>query len=157
MHLRVPEPYDFALSTARFREFGTDGATVLHDGGLHRVVQGREVRIVVGSLPRERPRRTLALSEEDVADDLVHVDRHAERGPHADVLEDRAAHVVADVRIAEGEAGGRVEPGVVLEARDLLGLSDVSVGRPRVEGELGRQEVRMMRMKYSRKLGGPSQ
>jgi DNA-3-methyladenine glycosylase II len=45
MHLRVPEPYDFALSTARFREFGTDGATVLHDGGLHRVVQGREVRI----------------------------------------------------------------------------------------------------------------
>ena len=45
MHLRVPQPYDFALSTARFREFGTDGATVLHDGGLHRVVQGREVRI----------------------------------------------------------------------------------------------------------------
>ena len=43
--LRIPEPYDFALSTARFRDFGTDGATVLHDGGLHRVVQGREVRI----------------------------------------------------------------------------------------------------------------
>jgi DNA-3-methyladenine glycosylase II len=43
--LRIPEPYDFALSTARFRDFGTDGATVLHDGGLHRVVGGREVRI----------------------------------------------------------------------------------------------------------------
>jgi DNA-3-methyladenine glycosylase II len=45
MHLRVPEPYDFALSTARFRDFGTDGATVLHEGGLHRVVDGREIRI----------------------------------------------------------------------------------------------------------------
>ena len=45
MHVRVPQPYDFALSTARFRDLGTDGATVLHDGGLHRVVQGREVRI----------------------------------------------------------------------------------------------------------------
>jgi DNA-3-methyladenine glycosylase II len=45
MLVRVPQPYDFALSTARFRDFGTDGATVLHDGGLHRVVAGREVRI----------------------------------------------------------------------------------------------------------------
>ena len=45
MLLRVPEPYDFALSTSRFRDFGTDGATVLHEGGLHRVVAGREVRI----------------------------------------------------------------------------------------------------------------
>jgi len=41
----IPEPYDFALSTARFRDFGTDGATVWHEDGLHRVVQGREVRI----------------------------------------------------------------------------------------------------------------
>jgi DNA-3-methyladenine glycosylase II len=43
--LEIPEPYDFGLSTARFRDFGTDGATVLHDGGLHRVVAGREVRV----------------------------------------------------------------------------------------------------------------
>jgi len=43
--LRVPEPYDFELSTARFRSFGTDGATVWHEGGIHRVVAGREVRI----------------------------------------------------------------------------------------------------------------
>jgi len=43
--LAVPEPYDFELSTARFRDFGTDGATVWQGGGLHRVVQGTEVRI----------------------------------------------------------------------------------------------------------------
>jgi len=43
--LEIPEPYDFELSTARFRDFGTDGATVLHEGGLHRVVAGREVRV----------------------------------------------------------------------------------------------------------------
>jgi len=43
--LRIPEPYDFELSTARFRAFGSDRATVWHEGGLHRVVSGREVRI----------------------------------------------------------------------------------------------------------------
>jgi len=45
MHLRLPEPYDFALSTARFRDFGSDRATVWHEDGLHRVVAGREVRV----------------------------------------------------------------------------------------------------------------
>lgn len=45
MFLPVPEPYDFALSTARFRDYGSDGATVWHEGGLHRVASGREVRI----------------------------------------------------------------------------------------------------------------
>ena len=45
MLLRVPEPYDFHLSTVRFRDFGSDGATVWHEGGLHRVISGREVRI----------------------------------------------------------------------------------------------------------------
>jgi DNA-3-methyladenine glycosylase II len=43
--LQVPDPYDFVLSTARFRDYGSDLATVWHDGGLHRVVAGREVRI----------------------------------------------------------------------------------------------------------------
>jgi 3-methyladenine DNA glycosylase/8-oxoguanine DNA glycosylase len=43
--LRFPEPYDFALSTERFRVFGVDLANLWHEGGLHRVVDGREVRI----------------------------------------------------------------------------------------------------------------
>ena len=43
--LPVPEPYDFALSTERFRAFGVDPANLWHEGGLHRVVGGREVRI----------------------------------------------------------------------------------------------------------------
>ena len=41
----IPEPYDFALSTERFRRFGPDLANLWHEGGLHRVVGGREVRI----------------------------------------------------------------------------------------------------------------
>ena len=45
MLLRFPQPYDFELSTVRFRDFGSDGATVWHDGGLHRVVAGRELRV----------------------------------------------------------------------------------------------------------------
>ena len=45
MVLSIPEPYDFELSTTRFRRFGSDHATVWHEGGLHRVVAGREVRI----------------------------------------------------------------------------------------------------------------
>jgi DNA-3-methyladenine glycosylase II len=39
------EPYDFELSTERFRAFGPDRANLWHEGGLHRVVDGREVRI----------------------------------------------------------------------------------------------------------------
>jgi DNA-3-methyladenine glycosylase II len=43
--LRLPDPYDFHLSTARYRAFGPDKANLWHDDGLHRVVDGREVRI----------------------------------------------------------------------------------------------------------------
>lgn len=43
--LPIPQPYDFERSTGRFRAFGPDLANLLHDGGLHRVVGGREVRI----------------------------------------------------------------------------------------------------------------
>jgi DNA-3-methyladenine glycosylase II len=43
--LRLQDPYDFHLSTARYRAFGPDKANLWHDGGLHRVVDGREVRI----------------------------------------------------------------------------------------------------------------
>ena len=45
MLLRFPEPYDFELSTGRFRAFGTDVANRLEDGALYRAVGGREVRI----------------------------------------------------------------------------------------------------------------
>jgi DNA-3-methyladenine glycosylase II len=44
--LRLPDPYDFELSTARYRAFGPDKANLWHEDGLHRVVEGREVRIV---------------------------------------------------------------------------------------------------------------
>ncbi len=43
--LRLAEPYAFELSTARYRAFGTDLANLWHEGGLHRVIEGREVRI----------------------------------------------------------------------------------------------------------------
>jgi DNA-3-methyladenine glycosylase II len=49
LQLELPQPYDFELSTARFRDFGSDGATVLHDGGLHRVVAGREARVTAAA------------------------------------------------------------------------------------------------------------
>jgi DNA-3-methyladenine glycosylase II len=43
--LRLPEPYDFDLSTERYRAFGPDLANLWYEGGLHRVVGRREVRI----------------------------------------------------------------------------------------------------------------
>ena len=43
--LRLPAPYSFELSTARFRAYGPDRANLWHDGALHRVVGGREVRL----------------------------------------------------------------------------------------------------------------
>jgi DNA-3-methyladenine glycosylase II len=43
--LPLPEPYDFELSTERFRAFGPDLANLWREGGVHRVVDAREVRI----------------------------------------------------------------------------------------------------------------
>jgi DNA-3-methyladenine glycosylase II len=43
--LRLPEPYDFELSTGRYRAFGPDLANLWADGSLHRAVGRREVRI----------------------------------------------------------------------------------------------------------------
>jgi DNA-3-methyladenine glycosylase II len=47
--LRLAEPFDFEISTGRFRAFGTDLANRLVDGVLHRAVGGREVRIRAAS------------------------------------------------------------------------------------------------------------
>jgi DNA-3-methyladenine glycosylase II len=43
--LRFPEPYDFEVSTGRFRAFGTDLANRIEGEVLIRAVRGREVRI----------------------------------------------------------------------------------------------------------------
>jgi DNA-3-methyladenine glycosylase II len=43
--LAMPQPYDFALSLDRFTFWGVDRANVWREGGLHRVIAGREVRI----------------------------------------------------------------------------------------------------------------
>ena len=43
--LSLPQPYDFELSTSRFRAFGPDRANLWLDGALYRAVNGHEVRI----------------------------------------------------------------------------------------------------------------
>jgi 3-methyladenine DNA glycosylase/8-oxoguanine DNA glycosylase len=43
--LPVPQPFSLELTTARFRAFGLDRATVWEDGALYRAVGGRELRI----------------------------------------------------------------------------------------------------------------
>jgi len=45
MLVPLPQPYDFALSVARYRVYGVDRASLWRDDGLHRVFGGREVRI----------------------------------------------------------------------------------------------------------------
>jgi DNA-3-methyladenine glycosylase II len=45
LRVPLPQPYDFALSTARFDVYGLDRATVWREGGVHRVFAGQEVRI----------------------------------------------------------------------------------------------------------------
>ena len=45
MLLPLPAPYDFVLSTERFRRFGVDLANLWDDDALLRAVGGREVRI----------------------------------------------------------------------------------------------------------------
>ena len=41
----LPEPFDFELSTERYRAFGADLANLWHEDGVHRVLDGCEVRI----------------------------------------------------------------------------------------------------------------
>jgi DNA-3-methyladenine glycosylase II len=65
--LRLPEPFDFELSTERFRAFGPDLANLWVDGGLHRVVGARELRIEpapggVDVEPLNRETRRVALT-----------------------------------------------------------------------------------------------
>jgi 3-methyladenine DNA glycosylase/8-oxoguanine DNA glycosylase len=43
--LPLQEPYDFEVSTERFRAFGPDLANLWYEGGVHRVVGSRELRI----------------------------------------------------------------------------------------------------------------
>jgi len=43
--IAVPQPYDFERSLDRFTFWGVDRANVWYEGGLHRVIAGREVRI----------------------------------------------------------------------------------------------------------------
>jgi DNA-3-methyladenine glycosylase II len=43
--LRLPEPYDFRLSTARYRTWGRDLANLWDEDALWRAVDGREIRI----------------------------------------------------------------------------------------------------------------
>ena len=45
--LPVPQPFSLELTTARFRAFGLDRATVWEDGALFRAVGGRELRIAL--------------------------------------------------------------------------------------------------------------
>ncbi len=43
--LKLPQPFDFELTTERFRAFGHDLANLWENGALHRVVGVRELRI----------------------------------------------------------------------------------------------------------------
>jgi DNA-3-methyladenine glycosylase II len=43
--LEAPQPFSFELTTARFRAFGPDSATLWEDEALYRAVGGRELRL----------------------------------------------------------------------------------------------------------------
>jgi DNA-3-methyladenine glycosylase II len=45
LRVSLPEPFDFRLTTERFRAWGADLANLWHEGGVHRVFEGMEVRI----------------------------------------------------------------------------------------------------------------
>jgi DNA-3-methyladenine glycosylase II len=47
--LPAPQPFSLELTTARFRAFGLDRATVWDDGALYRAVRGHEVRIAAAA------------------------------------------------------------------------------------------------------------
>ena len=120
--LAVPQPFDFELTTERFRGFGPDLANLWHEGGLHRVVGGREVRVEaapggvdVEPLDEETGRVLLKLlgAEFDLAG--------FESRPGARAGGDPAPRV---------SAGARLRPVRDARWRDL-GAADLAEGGPR--------------------------
>ena len=111
--LELPEPYDFDVSTARYRAFGPDLANLWHEGGLHRVVDGREVRIE--SAPGGVDVEPLDAATETVV-------RHYVGGPfdlgdfYAFAQDDP---VLAQARPAAAWAASAAQPGPLRDARDL--------------------------------------
>jgi DNA-3-methyladenine glycosylase II len=49
LRLELPQPYDFELSTGRYRAFGPDLANAWHEGALYRVIGAREVKITAAA------------------------------------------------------------------------------------------------------------
>ncbi len=74
-------------------------------GGLRVVGQRRHRAVVPLGGDGEGAAHALALAVEDVPDDLVGVDRHAEGAPHLGVREQLVARVVAEVAVAELHRG----------------------------------------------------
>jgi len=70
--LALPDPYDFELSTERFRAFGPDLANLWFEGGVHRVVGGREIRM--GAAPGGVDVEPLDAETEPVARAVVGAD-----------------------------------------------------------------------------------
>jgi DNA-3-methyladenine glycosylase II len=84
--LRIPEPYDFALSTERYRAFGPDLANLWHESALYRAVQGREVQITAASGGADVVPLNVAIGAEvrtllGTAFDLVGFEQFAENDP----------------------------------------------------------------------------
>jgi DNA-3-methyladenine glycosylase II len=114
-HLAVPPPFDFELTTERFRAFGPDLANLWLDGGLHRVVVGREVRIEAA---RKHPVGRVNRATSEAAS------TSAAAGVDVEPLDDETAPVVLKLLGAEFdlEAFAPADPVLAAEVERLRGL-----------------------------------
>ena len=110
MLVPFPEPWDFELTTERFRAFGTDPANVWEDGRLHRVLAGVELALA--------PARD-GVDVEPADEALVpHVRRFLGAGFDLDAL---ARFAVSDAVLARLAAGLRgLRPTLVPDAWEML-------------------------------------
>ena len=113
--LAMPQPFEFELTTERFRAFGPDLANLWRDGGLHRVVGGREVRIEA-ALKHPVPRVNRATSGA--------ASTSAAAGVDVEPLDDETAPVVLKLLGAEFdlEAFAPADPVLAAEVARLRGL-----------------------------------
>ena len=91
---------------------------------------------------RIRPGHPLSFSVEDILDNLIDVDGHAQRPTHSGRCEKRVPHVVADIGVEITQAGEILELVLIFETGYLMRLDTVIVDGTCIEFHFLRERIR---------------
>ena len=98
--------------------------------------------IIIIGLFDKRAGNSLSLVIEQIIDNFIYINRHAQRQSHPPIIKRLASHIIADVRVAERGSGKTLKAGICLETLYLMGLNTVAVKGSGVKFHFLGQKVR---------------